>query len=140
MFLQRTAAASPHVDGLWLVPPDGRTANSADFFPFPDVNVSDRRYFQVLRERDELHFGEMIVGRTKGTFNFNLSRRRSPRDAFNGVILVTSSLDYFTEFWTQASAGDFVAGIFRQDGEILVRYPLLETLPQNLAVDSRCWA
>jgi hypothetical protein len=78
----------------------------------------------------------MIVGRTKGTFNFNLSRRRAPREDFNGVILVTSSLDYFTDFWTQASAGAFVAGIFRQDGEILVRYPLLDTLPQNLAVDS----
>jgi PAS domain S-box-containing protein len=136
LFLQRTAAASPHVDGLWLVPPDGRTANSADFFPFPDVDVSDRRYFQALRERDELHFGEMIVGRTKGTFNFNLSRRRSPRDAFTGLILVTSSLDYFTEFWTQASEGHFVAGIFREDGEILVRFPLLETLPQNLADNS----
>lgn len=136
LFLKRTAAGSPHVDGLWLVPPDGRTANSADFFPFPDVNVSDRRYFQSLRDHDELHFGEMIVGRTKGTFNFNLSRRRSPRDTFNGVILVTSSLDYFTDFWTQASEGEFVAGIFRQDGEILVRFPLLETQSERLADDS----
>jgi hypothetical protein len=135
-FLQRTAAGSPHVDGLWLVPPDGRTANSADFFPFPDITVADRTYFQVLRERDELHFGEMIVGRTKGTFNFNLSRRRSPRDDFNGVILVTSSLAYFTDFWEQASAGSFVAGIFKEDGEILVRYPLLESLSANLAEDS----
>lgn len=32
----------PLVDGLWMVPPDGRTANSADFFPFPDISVTDR--------------------------------------------------------------------------------------------------
>ena len=135
-FLKRTAAGSPHVDGLWLVPPDGRTANSADYFPFPDISVTDRTYFQALRERDELHFGEMIVGRIKGNFNFNLSRRRFPRDIFNGVILVTSSLSYFTDFWEQASEGPFVAGIFREDGEILVRYPLLDTLPRNLSEDS----
>ncbi|WP_431299911.1 HWE histidine kinase domain-containing protein [Tabrizicola sp. BL-A-41-H6] len=134
--LKELAKRSPHVDGLWLVPPDGHTANSADFFPFPDVSVTDRTYFQVLSTRDELHYGEMIKGRTKGTFNFNLSRRRSPRDTFNGVILVTSSLQYFTDFWQQASEGDFVAGLFRQDGEILARYPMLESLPRSLGPDS----
>lgn len=134
--LKDLAERSPHVDGLWLVPPDGRTANSADFFPFPDVSVTDRTYFQVLSARDELHYGEMIKGRTKGTLNFNLSRRRSPRDSFNGVILVTSSLQYFTDFWQQASEGDFVAGLFRQDGEILARYPMLDSLPHSLAPDS----
>lgn len=135
-FLQRTAAASPHVDGLWLVPPDGRTANSADFFPFPDVKVADRQYFRTLRESDVVYFGEMIVGRTKGTFNFNLSRRRSPRETFNGLILVTASLDYFTDFWEQASDGPFVAGIFREDGEILARYPTLASLPERLSAAS----
>lgn len=135
-FLRESAASSPHVDGLWLVPPDGRTANSADFFPFPDVNVSDRTYFRALRENDALHYGEMIVGRTKGTFNFNISSRRSPRDEFNGVILVTSSLAYFTDFWERASEGSFVAGIFREDGEILVRYPQIDTLPSRLSTDS----
>jgi len=136
-FLREFAANSPHVDGLWLVPPDGRTANSADFFPFPDVNVSDRSYFQTLQQKNELHYGEMIVGRTKGTFNFNLSRRRSPRDNFNGVILVTSSLSYFTDFWERASEGSFVAGIFREDGEILARYPLMDSLPSRLHDDSQ---
>jgi PAS domain S-box-containing protein len=135
-FLRRAAARSPHVDGLWLVPPDARTANSADFFPFPDISVADRKYFQTLSVLDELHYGEMIVGRLKGNLNFNLSRRRSPRDAFNGVILVTSSLDYFTDFWKHASEDSFVAGMFRDDGEILARYPLLDALPQKLGESS----
>lgn len=136
VFLRQVAAGSPHVDGLWLVPPDGRTANSADFFPFPDVYVADRSYFQALEERDELHFGEMIVGRTKGTLNFNISRRRAPRDDFNGIILVTASLDYFTEFWEQTTEGRFVAGIFREDGEILARHPMLERVPDRLGPGS----
>ncbi len=136
-FLERLAAASPHVDGVWLVPPDGRTANSSAIFPFPEVSVADREYFDVLSSRDDLHFGEMIVGRTKGTLNFNLSRRRTPRERFEGIILVTSSIDYFTEVWRQASIyDDMVAGLFREDGEILARYPGLEAIPEKLSPSS----
>src|SRR5690625_3755221 len=98
-FLQGLARTSAHIDGISLVPPDGRTANSADLFPMPAVDARDRDYYQALSERDELFFGEMIVGKTKGTLNFNISRRRSPRETFDGVILVTASLDYFIEFW-----------------------------------------
>ena len=65
-FLRRLVEDSDHVDGLWLIPPDGRTANSADFFPFPEVDASSRAYFQALEAADELHFGEMIVGKLKG--------------------------------------------------------------------------
>jgi two-component sensor histidine kinase len=136
-FLAATAASSPHVDGLWLVPPDGRTANSAEFFPFPDVNVTDRDYFQALSEHDRVHFGEMIVGRVKGNLNFNLSRRRSPRDTFDGVILVTTSIDYFTDLWTEATTyPGFVAGLFREDGKILARFPMIDTIPESLPSDS----
>ncbi len=132
--LKRLADSSPHVDGIYLVPPDGRTANSADFFPFPEVDVSDRRYFQTLSQVDELHFGEMILGRTKGTANFNVSRRRSPRDTFDGVILVTASLSYFTDFWLNATSyKGIAAGLFRKDGAILTRIPQID----SLTVDSR---
>jgi hypothetical protein len=123
-YLRDVAASSPHVDGLWLVPPDGRTANSADIFPFPEISASDRDYFRALQVGDELHFGEMIVGRTKGNLNFNLSRRRTPREEFNGLILVTASIDYFTDFWADASSyPDHVAGLFRTDGAFLARLP-----------------
>lgn len=136
-FLKGVAAWSPHVDGLWLVPPDGRTANSADFFPFPDLEATDRRYFQALKERDQLYFGEMIVGKTKGTRNFNLSRRRSPRDTFDGLILVTSSIAYFSRFWADASSVEGkVAGLFRTDGEILAQFPSEQRVPQRLGQSS----
>jgi PAS domain S-box-containing protein len=133
-YLREVAASSPHVDGLWLVPPDGRTANSADQFPFPEVTVADRDYFRALEAGDVLHFGEMIIGRTKGNLNFNLSRRRTPRDRFDGLILVTASIDYFTDFWADASLyPDHVAGLFRSDGAILARFPMQDSIPSNLS-------
>lgn len=137
LFLKHIANLSPHVDGLWLIPPDGRTANSADFWPMPEVDVKDREYFRAIAASDELHFGEMIVGRTKGNFNFNLSRRRSPRETFDGLILVTASIDYFTDVWASATGYPApVAGLFRPDGEVLARYPMLETLPDRLSAAS----
>lgn len=136
--LRQAAASSPHVDGLWLVGPDGTVANSAAFAGPPEpYKVSDRAYFNALRTRDELHFGEMIVGRSQGTLNFNLSRRRTPRDLFDGLILVTASLSYFTDFWQEASLRpDFAAGLFREDGEILARFPPLDAVPPVLSASS----
>lgn len=136
-FLRRAADASPHVDGLWLVPPGGISASSADFFPMPPVDASDRDYYRTLEQRDELHFGEMIVGRTKGTLNFNISRRRSPRETFDGLILVTASLAYFMDYWESVSPyPDHVAALIRPDGEVLARYPAPDGVPARLPSDA----
>jgi PAS domain S-box-containing protein len=137
LLLRRIADASPHIDGLWLTSPEGRTVNSADFFPMPQSIVDEREYFRVLRERDVLHLGEMIEGRIKGNLNFNISRRRSvPGGGFDGLILVTSSLSYFDAFWRDAvGEGSHIVSILRDDGEILARYPAVTSLPE--AIDPR---
>ena len=139
--LKSLADASPHIDGLWLVQPEGRTVSSADFFPMPPSTVTEREYFQVLKERDVTHLGRMIQGRLKGNFNFNVSRRRSAGGVFDGVILVTTSLDFFSEFW-RGVLGDqpHVVGILRADGEILARHPMLTELPPRIPADSPFYA
>ncbi len=132
--LRRVARTSPHIDGLWLVRPEGYTVNSADYFPMTGTDVRSREYFQVLREHDGLHLGEMIRGYLKGNLNFNLSRRRSsPDGTFNGIILVTSSMAYFEDFWTQAlSPGQHAVGLVRSDGEFLARWPAMEEIPDRV--------
>ncbi len=136
--LQTMRDQSPHVDGIWLVDPQGRTVNSADFFPMPHSTVTEREYFQVLRDRDETHLGEMIVGRLKGNLNFNLSRRRSPTagqppGTFDGLILVTSSLEYFEAFWGGIHAmAPHVVGLVRADGKLLARYPGMDRPPPRI--------
>lgn len=132
--LQTVRDRSPHVDGLWLVGPEGRTANSADFFPMPWTTVTDRDYYQALTKSDVIHLGEIIQGRLKGTLNFNLSRRRtSPDGGFDGLILVTISLDYFEHFWRQVLGNAaHTVSLFRADGKVLARSPALTTLPRSL--------
>lgn len=141
--LKALADASPHIDGLWLVRPDGRTAASADFFPMPYSPVTEREYFQVLSARDVTHLGRMIQGQLKGNLNFNISRRRtppvgSPPGTFDGVILVTTSIDFFADFWrgVLGEQAPHVVGIVRADGEILARYPTLSAPPPRISADS----
>jgi two-component sensor histidine kinase/CheY-like chemotaxis protein len=132
-FLKRASDISPHVDGIWLVSPDGHIANSADFFPVPERDYRDREYFKVLQAADTLHFGEMIVGRLKRHLEFNLGARRSPRDRFDGLILVTASIGYLADFWDRAYAHDnHVVALVRPDGSILARYPAVENVPTPL--------
>ncbi|WP_431854416.1 PAS domain S-box protein [Azospirillum sp.] len=145
--LKALADASPHIDGLWLVRPEGRTAASADFYPMPFSPVAEREYFQVLKERDVTHLGRMIQGRLKGNLNFNLSRRRtpppgSPAGTFDGVILVTTSIDFFAGFWrgVLGEQAPHVVGILRTDGEILARYPTLTAPPPRIPADSPFYA
>ncbi|MDX6749524.1 HWE histidine kinase domain-containing protein [Geminicoccaceae bacterium 1502E] len=133
--LRSVAQDTPHIDGLWLVGPDGHGANSADFFPLPRVDASGRGYFQALSRRDEIHFGEMIRGRLKGNLNFNLSRRRaSADDAFDGLVMVTISLDYLANFWREVlGEGPHSVRLLRRDGEVAAVYPVVDEPPPPLA-------
>jgi len=132
--LRRIVDGSPHIDGLWLVGPEGRTVNSADVFPVPRTIVDEREHFRVLRERDVVHLGELLEGRTEGNLNFNVSRRRTgPDGGFDGLVLVTSALSDFQDFW-HAAVGDgaHVVSILREDGEILARYPAATGPPRTI--------
>lgn len=142
LFLKRIARTSPHIDGLWLVRPEGKTVNSADFFPMEGTDVTAREYYRTLRERNVVHIGEMIKGYLKGTLNFNISRRRSPENAaFDGIILVTITLDYFEEFWNHAlRGGPHTVSILRHDGEILARLPQVDGLPPRIPTASPFFA
>lgn len=123
--LRGIARTSAHIESAWLVRPDGRGAASSEFFPIPKVEVLDREFYQVLKEQDVTHLGRMIQARLRGSLVFNLSRRRSnDTGAFDGLILVSTNLRFFEEFWAGAlPPGPNVVAIVRSDGELLVRHP-----------------
>lgn len=136
--LRSVVRKTPHVDGLWLVRPEGRTVNSADIFPMPRSIVTEREYFQVLKKHDVVHLGRMMRGLLKGNLNFNLSRRRTSQDGgFDGLILVTISLDYFERFWTRVIGEEpEIVTLLRDDGEYLARSPMVDPLPRRIRADS----
>jgi len=137
-FLDRIEQDNEHIDGIALVSPDGLVANSASVFPMPDTNVSNRDYYQVLKEHDESYLGQLIEGKNKDNLSFNLSRRRSTSDgSFDGLILVSTRLGYLEALWREILRTDVhMASIVRADGRVLARYPLLPTMPARIPDNS----
>ena len=91
------------------------------------MTLADRDYFQALRDGHQPVFiGASAPGRMTGQPAFSVARRKGndPRQ-FQGVILVLVSPQYFEAFDVPCSttARDYTAGLYREDGTLLARYP-----------------
>jgi hypothetical protein len=90
---------SQDVASVFLVDPQGRRWASSRRFPMPEVDGSDRDYFQALRSRDALYISQTTTGRLQGDRFFAVARRRSsPNGQFDGVIGVSVDPQYFESF------------------------------------------
>jgi two-component system NtrC family sensor kinase len=137
-YLKQLAARYPQVLGLWLVDPSGKLANSSRDAPNRSVDLSDRDYFIALREKNAGTFvSHVVTGRVAAERNFNIARRRSTTDgAFDGVIVVSVSPEYFTSFWRETAPPlNMIAALLRGDLNILARAPSNPSL--NLSPMSR---
>jgi PAS domain S-box-containing protein len=136
--LRAIAARAPHIEAVTLVSPDGQGANNSDVFPAPALGVADRDYFRALKTRDELHIGRVIEGRRTGNFYYTVSRRRHTADgSFDGLILITVAQEYLENFWRSLVSGNgSVVTLVRKDGNMLGRYPGLQSIPPSLAANS----
>ena len=117
----------PQIESLWLIDPDGVARNSSVVLPKRPLNGADRDFFVSLRERDLGTFiGGPMVGRLRGLVNFNVAQRRTGASkAFDGVIVVSVSPRYFTDFWKKiAPPLDIAVKLVRKDGVVLAREPV----------------
>jgi PAS domain S-box-containing protein len=141
--LRAMVARAPHIEAITLMDPDAHGANNSDVFPAPALDVADRDYFRALKARDELHIGRVIEGRRTGKFYYTVSRRRRTADgSFDGLILITVAQDYLENFWQSLVADNgsadngSVVTLVRKDGNMLGRYPGLQSIPPSLAPNS----
>jgi two-component system NtrC family sensor kinase len=125
-YLKQFADRYPQVLGLWLLDPNGKLRNSSRDPSVAEIDLSDRDYFGALREKDVGTFiSGVVTGRVAAEKNFNIARRRSSAEKeFDGIIVVSVSPDYFTNFWRQtASPATTFTGLLRNDLTILAREP-----------------
>jgi len=90
------------------------------------LNGSDRDYFQAQRQADVgTYVGKAFVGRVTGRSSFGFSRRLLSRSgAFAGVVSISVSADYFSDFFHRmAPEIGHVAWLVRADGQPLARDP-----------------
>jgi diguanylate cyclase (GGDEF)-like protein/PAS domain S-box-containing protein len=89
------------------------------------INVADREYFIQHREADsgKLEISKPVVGRSTGRTFVLFTRRMNHRDgSFAGVVAVTVTPDYFTEFYDESDLGKHGSlGVVGLDGSYRAR-------------------
>jgi signal transduction histidine kinase len=120
-----------HIDALVILDRDGHLVNFSRSWPVPPLDLSDRGYFQVPRDKtgDDAFIDTPIRSRVTGDWVFNISRRiNSPGGTFLGVIVGTIRTEYLQDFFRAVSQGsdDRTVSLFRRDGVLLARNPLTE--------------
>ena len=127
LFLKEKITGLPQVDAVTLIDQNGKLLNFSRSWPIPDVNVSDRDYFQALKADPNLEtfISKPVRNRGSGTWVIYLARRLDdPNGGFMGLALGAISLQYFENFFgaTSLGLGSSVA-LVREDGTLLARFP-----------------
>src|SRR5882672_1753364 len=101
-YLADIAHDYPSIDGLWLIDSTGMPRNSSEIFPTPELWVSDRDYFQALRDTAApIYISKPSIGRISQRTHINIAQRRGDGVEFDGVIAVTMLPVHFTGYWNK---------------------------------------
>jgi signal transduction histidine kinase len=129
----------PEVSAMTVTDADGRRwAGSGSPVRDGTVLLTHREYWYAQRDADRGTFiSRAYIGSLSGRRDFAISRRRtSPDGSFNGTIHVGVAASYFSDFWSDVTAGrtDVVVSLVRLDGEVLARLPDTgRTMPPAMA-------
>ncbi|HEX5125639.1 MAG TPA: hypothetical protein VFW00_02775, partial [Rhodocyclaceae bacterium] len=116
------------IQSVWLWDSDGAAIASNLFYPVSaDNNIANREYFIALKRGSSGPIlSGALHGRLSGDNFFSMTRRWETEDAsFNGVIGVSLSQNYFTDFYRSISGtdNDLAVMLVREDGEVLLSFP-----------------
>jgi signal transduction histidine kinase/ActR/RegA family two-component response regulator len=140
--LQSLTDTAPQFADIWVLDAIGHPVVSATVFPVPrQADFSDRAYFQATKNDaiNGFYIGDVLTTRLANQRGqprfFALSRKRVEKNgAFAGVISISVSPDYFTDYYATL-AQPLVAAIIRQDGAVLARFPAAAAGVDRLSPD-----
>jgi signal transduction histidine kinase len=139
-FLLEKISGVPQLDAVTLINREGKLINFSRAWPIPEVNVSDRDYFQALKDDPKLnsYISAPVRNRGTGTWTIYLARRlNGPNGEFIGLILGAIEMRYFEDFYRAIALdeGSTIA-VLRLDGVMLARFPHADVIGQAYS-DSR---
>ncbi|WGS20923.1 MULTISPECIES: hybrid sensor histidine kinase/response regulator [unclassified Bradyrhizobium] len=126
--LSRLADTLPQVKSVWVFDARGHALVNSLVTPPPDIDFSDRDYFQMHADGDiGTYIGEVLTPRLpyQGSRFFSVSRGRNNDDgSFAGIIQASVLPEYFENFYARIGRepGSFLA-LIRIDGTVLAHFP-----------------
>jgi len=122
----------PHVGAFALVNARGKLFNFSRMWPVPDIDVSDRSFFRVLKsESTRTSFiSEPLRNRANNTWVIQLARPiRTVDGEFAGLLLAAVDLEQFEREFQPIVLGDQGSiALLRNDGVLLARYPRIDSI------------
>ena len=110
----------------WVVAPDGTRTATTRGQGLPRLNLSDREYFQVHRDRtvSGTYIGPLMVGRVSGEAGIPISRKiDAPDGRFLGVLVFSLMPDHLTVLHKSANIGKGgVLTLVGDDGIVRARF------------------
>ena len=117
----------PQVSSIYLLGAKGDLLVSSRAFPAPAMSIGEREDFVSARAmRPQPYFSLPMFGPLSQTNVFTTATGRSDANGeFLGVVSVALRNEYFSRFYQDLTDGDtsLALGLYRQDGNLLVRYP-----------------
>jgi two-component system NtrC family sensor kinase len=126
--LRTIAGTLPQLRDLWVIDANGYPVVSGTIYPMPRIDLSDREYFRVHKNREVsgLHISE-VLGARAGSDTvkfFAVSRERGVDGHFDGVTIVSIAPEYFSEYYQRLTSDPLtISLLLRGDGVVLARHP-----------------
>lgn len=129
IWLRTKLEGATNLTGVNVYDESGTLINTSDSFPVPAVDISDRKYFRVLKSAPSISINvELLRSRVTGNVVLLIARKMTGADGtFLGVATRGFSPKRFDEFFsTVAQEKDAAISVLHRDGTVLASYPLVE--------------
>src|SRR4051794_2499947 len=125
--LKEKALSLPHVGSITLVSSAGAVINFSRFWPVPKIDVTDRDFFNTLKNdaQQSTFVSAPVTNRATGTMVVHVAQKvKAPGGEFIGLVTGAVDIPYFGAFFQSLAPRKGVAlAIYRRDGMLLVRHP-----------------
>lgn len=143
--LQNKTATNPLIDVATYVDAKGKVINFSRSYPAPQIDLSERDYFQFLSKinTDAVFYSNPVHNKGNGKWVFYLAKRiTGANEQFIGVAITGISVETFSQLYKSVGnnlgAGSAIA-LFKDDQTLLSRWPHAEErigkINKNIAFD-----
>ena len=130
--LQKKTATNPLIDVATYVDAKGKIINFSRSHPAPQIDLSERDYFQFLSKTntDAVFYSKPVHNKGNGKWVFYLAKRiTGANEQFLGLALTGISVETFSQLYEKVGnnlgAGSAIA-LFKDDQTLLARWPHTE--------------
>jgi diguanylate cyclase (GGDEF)-like protein/PAS domain S-box-containing protein len=130
--LRSKASVSSYIGSVNIFDADGQLINSADTWPLPSVNISDRNYFKTFKSDPQAMpiLTEPVLSAVSGRWTTVVAHRLSgPNGVFLGIISRRIDAATYENFFSTVALGSGAAiAMFHADGTLLARFPHVDEM------------